>query len=304
LCAFAAPAEEDAVLVENKALQRLAPDKPDGPGEADAPKPDKSRYNLFCPVPADLMRDFNTDRPDQTESPYTVDAGHYQIEWGLFSFTRDRRTLERIGVRGDNYTLGSANFKMGLANRIDLQFVFDAWEIQNERSRNAASAIVRKTRQGLGDLTTRLKINVFGNDGGKVALGVMPYLKVPTNQDGLGNHKVEGGLIVPVAVSLPRGWDMGFMTQLDAVYDGGRHSYHSEFFNTITFSHKIAGELDGYAEFAARVDTHNGSAWAGQVDCGMNYSFTKNVKLDWGVNIGVTRSADDVNPFVGLSVRF
>src|SRR5256885_9928210 len=35
----------------------------------------KSDFNLFNPTPPELMREFNTDRPDKTESPYTVDAG-------------------------------------------------------------------------------------------------------------------------------------------------------------------------------------------------------------------------------------
>ena len=35
------------------------------------------------------MREMSTDRPDKTESPYTVDAGHFQIEWDLFNFERD-----------------------------------------------------------------------------------------------------------------------------------------------------------------------------------------------------------------------
>ena len=44
---------------------------------ADATRPpDKSGYTLFQPVPRELMREMSTDRPDQTESAYTVDAGH------------------------------------------------------------------------------------------------------------------------------------------------------------------------------------------------------------------------------------
>jgi hypothetical protein len=34
-------------------------------------RPDKSRYNLFRPVPASLMREMATDRPDKTESGFT-----------------------------------------------------------------------------------------------------------------------------------------------------------------------------------------------------------------------------------------
>jgi hypothetical protein len=51
---------------------------------------DKSGYHLFHPTPRDLMRPLSTDRPDQTESPYTVDAGHFQIEMDLANGTLDR----------------------------------------------------------------------------------------------------------------------------------------------------------------------------------------------------------------------
>jgi hypothetical protein len=272
--------------------------------EGDKPKADKSGYNLFRPTPKDQMRDLNTDRPDQTESPITVDAGHFQVEWNVFAFTRDRTTADHSGERSDNFQYMAPNFKMGLTNRIDLQFVFDGWQIQNERSRNEDGEIFHETRQGIGDFTTRLKINVFGNDGGKVALGVMPFIKLPTNQEDLGNNDVEGGLIIPVGVELPKGWGMGFMTEIDIVRGEGEDHYHTEFLNTITFSHDIWGSLDGYVEFAAAVNTEDGSKWAGQVDAGMNYSFTDDIKLDWGVNIGVTRSAPDVQPFLGLTLRF
>src|SRR5437764_1052507 len=43
----------------------------------EAPAADKSSYTLFNPTPLNLMRDLNPDRPDVTESPFTVDAGHY-----------------------------------------------------------------------------------------------------------------------------------------------------------------------------------------------------------------------------------
>jgi hypothetical protein len=32
------------------------------------------------------LREMSTDRPDKTESPYTVDAGHFQFEADLVSF--------------------------------------------------------------------------------------------------------------------------------------------------------------------------------------------------------------------------
>jgi hypothetical protein len=41
---------------------------------------DKWQYHLLRPTPAELIPEMSTDRPDKTESPYTVDAGHFQVE--------------------------------------------------------------------------------------------------------------------------------------------------------------------------------------------------------------------------------
>ncbi len=51
-----------------------------GPAEAEQPAPDKSQYSLFNPTPRELWRPLSADRPDFTESPYTVDASAVQLE--------------------------------------------------------------------------------------------------------------------------------------------------------------------------------------------------------------------------------
>src|SRR5437764_10537377 len=51
---------------------------------------DKSRYTLFDPTPKAQMREFESDRPGTTESPITVDAGHFQAEFSFAEFTHDR----------------------------------------------------------------------------------------------------------------------------------------------------------------------------------------------------------------------
>lgn len=52
--------------------------------------PDKNHYTLFNPTPNQFLRDLTTDRPDTTESPFTIDAGHVQIETNLFGYSRSR----------------------------------------------------------------------------------------------------------------------------------------------------------------------------------------------------------------------
>jgi len=262
---------------------------------------DKSRFHLFNPTPVALMRELTTDRPDKTESPYTVDAGHFQVEMDLANFTQDRED----GMRTRAWNIAPVNFKVGLLNNADLQVVFDSYIHERVEDRAARTT---ETTSGVGDLTVRLKINLWGNDGGQTAFAIMPFVKAPTNSHGLGNHSVEGGVIFPLAVELPAGWSMGLMTEVDFLRDEVDRGYHAEFINTVTFSHDIVGKLGGYVEFFSSVSTERGARWVGTVDVGLTYGLTygltKNIQIDAGCNIGVTRSADDVNPFVGISVRF
>src|ERR1039458_2338197 len=61
--------------------------------ETKAVPPDKNGYNLFNPTPDEYMREMSPDRPDKTDSPFTVDAGHFQLEMDYANFTYDRDQL-------------------------------------------------------------------------------------------------------------------------------------------------------------------------------------------------------------------
>ena len=90
------------------------------------------------------------------------------------------------------------NLKADLYNSVDLQLVVENYVYEQVR---AYGVTARKS--GFGDLTTRLKVNLWGNDGGTTAFAVMPFVKFPTNTAGLGNKQVEGGIIFPLAVRFP-----------------------------------------------------------------------------------------------------
>ena len=263
--------------------------------------PDKTEYHLFKPTPAELMREMSTDRPDKTESPYTVDAGHFQIEMDAFSYSYDRHNVERSDVRVESLSIAPVNLKVGLRHNVDLQLVLQTYNSVRTHDRDAGTV---ERQRGFGDVIPRVKFNLWGNDGGRTSFGVMPYVKLPTNQDRLGNTSVEGGVILPLAVELPHGFGLGVMTQFDVIRDEAGGGHHPEFVNSITCSHALVGKLNGYAEFFSAVSTESGSAWVGTVDVGFTYGLTDDIQLDAGVNVGVTRSADDWNPFLGISWRF
>ena len=264
--------------------------------EADSAPPDKSGYNLFNPVPENLMRGLSPDRPDLTESPYTVDAGHYQLEMDFANFIYDKTG----GTTTKAWDAGDFNLKAGLLNNVDLQLVYDNYLNVNTKDSSGHST----TQSGFGDFTTRMKINLWGNDGGKTAFALLPYVKFPTSTDNLGNNAVEGGVIFPLAVSLPRDFDLSMETGIGFFQDENDDRYHEEFIASASLDHQIVGNLSGFLEFAGNFSTEDHSSWMGTVDTGLEYLVAKNIQLDLDCYFGVTHAAPDFNPFAGIAWRF
>jgi len=265
--------------------------------DASKPLPDKSGYNLLNPTVDEAMRELSPDRPDKTESPYTVDAGHFQLEMDFANYTRD----DAEGVRTAVWNVAPFNLKVGLLNNVDLQLVYDNYLQVHTNDRLLHSGT---TQSGFGDFTTRLKINLWGDDGGQTAFGLLPFVKFPTNTDHLGNDAVEGGMILPLTIKLPADWDMGLETAASCLRNDVGSGYHAEIIEAVTFDHAIVGKLSGYCEFFSDISTEGGPGWVGTVDVGFEYLVTENIQLDCGSNIGVSRAADDLNVFSGITVRF
>ena len=177
-------------------------------GAQETPPPDKSGYTLFNPTPDKFMRELSADRPDKTDCPFTVDAGHFQVEMDFANFTYDAPNSQHGSVKSEAYQIAPMNLKAGLLNNMDLQLVLSPWQWQ--RTEDKTTGVVQH-RSGFGDITPRVKVNLVGNDGGFFALGLIPYVKLPASQDHLGNSAVEGGLGIPYAFDIP-GWDVGFQT--------------------------------------------------------------------------------------------
>lgn len=263
-----------------------------GAAESTSGSNTKSRYSLFNPTPESAMRDFATDRPDKTESPYSLDAGHFQFETDIANYSKDTAG----GIKTETLNLNLINLKLGLTNRTDLQVILGTYVRQTTSAGSAAS--------GLGDLTIRYKVNLYGNDEGDFALGIMPFANLPTAANGLGNGSVEGGLIIPFALALPAGFGSGGMLQINVAKEKTGNAYHPEFIGSLTAGHDIVGELSSYVEFFAQQNANTTNPLVATLDVGFTYLLAPNWQLDCGVNLGVTDAADDVNPFLGLSARF
>ena len=270
------------------------------PPHSDAPRADKREFTLFNPTPRKLMREMSTDRPDTTESPISVDAGHVQFELSLVDYAYN----DDGGERTETLSVLPSNIKVGLLNNVDIQFVFTPHVRETIRADGD-----KDTLDGFSDDTQiRLKVNLWGNDGpqpgfGDTAFAIMPFIKFPTGSGAFTNDHVEGGVIFPLAIALPGDFGLGLMAEVDFVYNDD--DYGVEFVHTATIGHVIPGfeKLGGYIEYVGIAPHDTGRTYQAIGSGGLTYAVSDDWILDGGVTVGLSDSADDFTIFVGTSFR-
>ncbi|MDB6066534.1 MAG: hypothetical protein JWR26_2742 [Pedosphaera sp.] len=262
--------------------------------------PDKSQFNLFHPTPEQFMRELSADRPDKTDCPFTVDAGHFQLEMDFANLTRNHPNSERGNVRFTAAEIAPMNIKVGLLNNLDFQLVYTPFRWEKTENRDTGAS---EQKSGFEGITPRFKWNLVGNDGGFFALALIPFLNLPLRQDHLGPGSIQGGLGIPYSFDIPN-WDLGFQSAVVFNRNERGDGHHAEFPNSVSIGHRLIGQLSLSAEFFSSVSLEKGTGWVGTVDTWLTCQISKNVRVDGGVYIGVTPAADDLHFWTGLTCRF
>jgi len=264
----------------------------------DKPAPDKSQYWLLNPVPDDLMRSFSTDRPTKSNVPFTVDAGHFQYEMDLFNFSY----MKSGTVRTDTWLVPNPTLKVGLTSAIDLEI--NVAPFASVHSFDSATG-TSSTIQGSGDLFARMKINLWGNDGGTSAFALIPYVKAATAPVGIGNGATEGGVIAPLSFSLPNDFTLLFNSEVDALKDNTGSGYHTNLLNLVNLSRPIVKDLTLYVELWSDVN-NDPTARVTQYsfDTALAWTVKPNFQVDIGANFGLNRTTPAVQFYVGAAQRF
>lgn len=264
---------------------------------------DKSLYTLFNPTPAAMLRDMSTDRPDTTESPFTVDAGHVQIETTIFGYSRTNP--ESDGAYEKSFEFGTTNIRIGLTNSAEINFVFQPYGVVRAYPGGVPPSV---RSAGIGAVDIRAKFNLWGNDTfdkrGDSAFGLLPFITIPTDRsNGISPDGIEGGLILPYALVLTDEIGLGVNGGFHIVRNGGG-GHHTEYLASASLSYEWSERLGTYYEVAARFNTQDPRGDIVVLATGFTYALGDNLQLDAGINFGVTHAADRFNPFVGVSARF
>lgn len=225
-------------------------------------------------------RDMSPDRPDTTESPYTVMPGTFQVESTLWGYSRDGSLT--------TWSLAESNLKTGLTEDIDLHLVLRPW-IKEEGG-----------AEGFGDADVRLKWNLWGNDGGKTAGALMPFVTIPS-QTAVSTEEFEGGLIFPVAIELSERVGFGFQTELDRVWNEDDRTHDWDFLHSAVLGVDLTDSIGMFVEYVGVAGDHSYEATA---NTGLTFASGENVQWDLAIGFGLNDAAEDLSLIQGISFRF
>lgn len=235
-----------------------------------------------------------TDRPTKANGTCAVPAGDFQIESDALTWTRSSAD----GVTTATTQFTNPTFKYGLRSDLDLEVNWSPWtQVRTTVGGRTTTA------SGVGDVVVRGKWEPIGGDAFSLAL--IPYVKLPTASHNVGNGHVEGGLIAPMAWTLPAKVSLTLGPELDALENADGTGAHLNVVNLISLGRPFGDRWTLYAELWNAQDFEpTGTIAQTTADVAASYLLTKTLQLDAGANFGLNRAAPQQQYYFGVSHRF
>ena len=216
-----------------------------------------------------------TDRPDATESPYTVGKGNFQIETGAL-FTENGN--DDLNVK--QFVFNTGLLRYGLSDNFELRL---GWDYQNERLTSQGRELSDAT--GFTPLLVGGKIEITDENGWIPQIGLMTHLRLPFTA--VTEFKPE-----QTGMEMIFSFDHTLSNSTSIAYNLGARVADNrsiEYLYTVAYGFDITKKFGAYIELygAFPEDTTAYHLW----DAGCTYLVNNNLQLDVTVGTGFNSTA-------------
>lgn len=238
-------------------------------------------FHLLNPTPQEELRDMVPERPDQPESPYTVDAGHIQLE------------VDAVVLRAsasDDYELDlfRSMVRVGVSENLGFQVMLPALTLQGVAGPSLSSTA--------DAMTFRMKWNLIGNNGGEFGLALMPWWELP-----IGDLDTDAGILVPMNLELTERISIGAMLDIAGEDLGKKPDLRLGVSGALGCA--LWRGLSVYVDGAFNPRPFNWNATEIVVGTGVTLSLSSDVQIDAGLRKDLWTSASTTEAFMGFSIR-
>ncbi len=236
------------------------------------------------------------DRPSKSTGPCTVPQGKWQIETGLVDWSHSSNS----GVDTDAVVWGNTAIKYGISQNADIELWLTPLETLSVHGGG-----IHQHDSSFGDTLVRVKYELT-KDGSPVQVALDPFVKIPTANHRLGNGKVEGGLLVPIQISLGKSpFSISLDPELDLLENQDGHGHHAAMIQLVNLGWQVNSKLTLTTEiWTQRNWDPAGTVKQASWDASIAYLVNKDLQLDGGVDFGLNKQTPDVELYTGVSARF
>jgi len=222
-----------------------------------------------------------TDRPDQTESPYIVPRGMLQVELGS-AYEQSTPTISE-------WVHPTSLIKYGVNDKFELRLITD---YGTEKTPD-------KSETGMSPITLGFK-GMLGEEKGVLPkISFIGHLTIPhASSESLKNDFYAPAFRFLCQHTLSKTVNLSY--NFGAEWDG--YTAVPTFIYTVSAGFSLGEKMGSFIEvygFAPQTSTADHRA-----DAGLTYLVTKNIQLDASGGIGITENAPDYFLSGGLSFRF
>jgi hypothetical protein len=257
---------------------------------------DSAHFSWRKPVPRNRLRELQPDRPGVTESPFTVDAGHFQLEMDAL-----RLINSGSGNADKNRELHVAYsmFKLGLSRRTDVQLEVPLYSVAKQQATDTDDW--QERHAGFGDVTLRVKHNFVGDDQlGTFAMSVIGYVRLPSGGN-VGDGAAEYGVVLPLDVELSDKANLEAQLETDLNYDRESGQRFVRFMPSTALEYDFTEKFGLVTEAVAQWNTEQ-RRWLASTNIAPIFKVTPNLQLDLGTHLALNRLTDH-EYFVGVTFR-
>jgi hypothetical protein len=234
------------------------------------------------------VEDISTDRPDQSESPFLMKKGYFQIEAGV---TSENDEPEK-DLKTNSLSAPSVLLRFGVAKNIELRAGI---EHQSSKTTFPGGSV---TESGLGPIMAGTKISLFSEKGSMPETALLLSISVPfKDNSSFQSDYIGTEFRFAMTHSLTKRFSLSY--NLGGEFGAGSRGATGLY--TIALGAALVNKLSGFVELYGFMPQKVSPDH--RFDAGLTYLVLKNVQVDAAFGLGISKGSPDFFVGGGVSVR-
>lgn len=228
---------------------------------------------------------FNTDRPDQSNTPWIVPVGALQLETGIMmekNFSRGKRVT--------NYSINNTLLKYGLNEFCEIRLKAEYLNTHNH--------ITGYNINGFNALAVGLKIKLANGKGLKPQAAFLTHLMLKSENQNYAPDNSAMDITLCFSHEVLKKWSLSH--NWGTQWDGEKPEMI--FFNTLSIGYNLNSRLSMFIENYNFYSKNEVVDY--RMDGGLTFDVRPNLKLDLSGGIGLREISPDYFISTGASFRF